>query len=112
MRPSEKEEKNGGHELIPDLRKITWHGRRAYIVFDYEPKEETRENVRKATERLAKALYDAGAEAVRFVVLPPPEDPENKQGVDDFLLANSDYHDTEAFNELLITDLHLHRSIS
>lgn len=76
--------KNG--ELIADLAAIDWKDRKVGIVFDWDPKPETRDNVNRAAERLAKALKAAGAEEVYRVLLPPGLDGA-KQGVDDFLVA-------------------------
>jgi putative DNA primase/helicase len=80
--------KKGTAELIDDLAKIDWKGRVAYIVFDYDKKQNTRRQVRAAARRLAKALREAGAKKVLFVKLPPGPDGA-KQGVDDYLVANS-----------------------
>jgi hypothetical protein len=73
-------------ELIADLAAIDWTGRDVGIVFDYDPKPETRRNVASAMRRLAKALRAAGAKAVYNIDLPPGPD-GGKQGVDDFLCA-------------------------
>lgn len=74
-------------QLIDDLAQIDWNGRDAFIVFDYDEKEQTRANVTAAKHRLAAALHAAGANEVYDVVLPPAPD-GGKQGIDDFLLEN------------------------
>jgi hypothetical protein len=74
-------------DLIPDLAAVPWAGRVVYVVFDYDPKPDTRNNVHAARKRLARALLKAGAAAVRSVELPPGPDGA-KQGVDDFLVAH------------------------
>jgi hypothetical protein len=72
--------------LIDDLTHIHWLNRVVYIVFDYDPKEETSRQVQAARGRLATVLRIAGASEVYAVKLPPG--PEGaKQGVDDFLAA-------------------------
>jgi hypothetical protein len=88
--------KKGTDELIDDLATITWRGRDVYIVFDWDPKAETRQQTAGSARRLARALRKAGAEEVYIVDLPPGPDAA-KQGVDDFLLANGSL----AFHELV-----------
>lgn len=81
--------------LIPDLAAIDWTGRNVAIVFDYDEKPITRQNVAGAMRRLAKALKAVGAQEVYSVPLPPgPEG--SKQGIDDCLAAAGD----EAGNRL------------
>ncbi len=79
--------KKGTCELIDDLAEIDWNDRIVYIVFDYDEKKVTRNNVDKARKKLAAALFDVGADEVYNVVLPPGNDGE-KQGVDDFVVEN------------------------
>jgi putative DNA primase/helicase len=74
-------------ELIPDLATVPWAGRTAHIVFDWDPKPETRKQTAAAGRRLAKALRAAGVGDLRLVELPPGPD-GGKQGVDDFIVAN------------------------
>jgi hypothetical protein len=74
-------------KLIDGLAVISWEGRQAYVVFDYDRKEETRHQARQAAERLAKLLYQAGASQVRWVALPAGPDGA-KQGVDDLLASD------------------------
>ncbi len=83
------------HELIDDLAQIDWSGRDVYIVFDWDPKEVSRHNVTVAKQRLAAALTSAVAR-VRSVDMPPGSD-NQKQGVDDFLIA----HDANDFWSLV-----------
>lgn len=73
-------------ELIEDLAQIPWTGRDVYIVFDYDPKTETRRQTDDAAQRLGNALKSAGVGRVYKVVLPPCPDGA-KQGIDDFLVA-------------------------
>jgi putative DNA primase/helicase len=81
--------KRGTDELIDDLASVPWHGRVAYIVYDYDPKPTTRRQVALAARRLARALRGAGVKEVYIVELPPGPDGA-KQGADDFLVANGD----------------------
>jgi hypothetical protein len=74
-------------ELIDDLAAIEWDGRDVYIVFDNDEKAATRNDAQAAMQRLATALKSAGAREVYNVALPPGPNGE-KQGVDDFLVAN------------------------
>jgi hypothetical protein len=97
--------KRGSEELIDDLAAVNWHDRAAVIVFDYDPKETTRKHVRKAAERLAQALYAAGAREVYLLIL--PAGPGNtKQGADDFIQRQGG----EAF-EKLVHDAPLIKSV-
>lgn len=48
-------------ELIPDLSAIGWDCRDVFIVFDYDEKVTTRQNVERSMQRLAKALRATGA---------------------------------------------------
>jgi hypothetical protein len=77
---------SAGPEVIPDLAAIPWAGRVVYIVFDWDPKEETRQDTKAAAKRLTMALRAAGAKKVYVIDLPPGPDGA-KQGVDDFLAA-------------------------
>jgi hypothetical protein len=66
--------------IIPDFHRVSWTGRRVYILFDSNVK--TNDNVRAARTGLARALsHEFGAE-VRFVELPSLED---VNGIDDYL---------------------------
>jgi hypothetical protein len=78
----------GAGELIADLAVIPWAGRAVYIVFDHDPKPETRTYVGQAARKLARALRKAGAKEVYWVELPPGGGV--KQGVDDFLAARGE----------------------
>lgn len=86
----------GTEDLIAGLTNIVWNGRTVYVVFDYDVLLTTRTNVLNATGRLARALKSAGAKEVLVVKLPPATG-GGKQGVDDFLLANS----AGAFDDLV-----------
>jgi Domain of unknown function (DUF3854) len=86
----------GSTELIDDLAAIPWTDRVVYIVFDYDPKETTRQEADAARKRLAAALRAVGAREVYHVELPPGP-AGAKQGVDDFLVA----HGVEAFDQLV-----------
>ncbi len=76
----------GKEELIPDLAALRLTGRTVYVVYDYDPKPTTRENVTRAKQRLAAVLLKAGAKLVLGVDLPPGPGGA-KQGADDYLLA-------------------------
>lgn len=78
--------KKDTEELIADLAAVKWKGRIVYIVFDYEEKPKTQQDVNQATSRLADALRLAGASEVYGVELLPG--PGDKQGVDDFLVTD------------------------
>jgi hypothetical protein len=82
----------GAEKLIPDLEAIRWEERTVYIVFDWDPKDSTRRQTADATRRLALLLRGAGA--VVYSVELPPGPKQSKQGVDDYLMANSpeDFH--------------------
>jgi hypothetical protein len=86
----------GKEELLPDLLAVPWAGRRAIIVFDWDPKPQTRHYVDQAAVRLAKLLRTAGAREVLRVELPPGPNGA-KQGVDDFVVA----HGPDAFRKLV-----------
>jgi putative DNA primase/helicase len=79
----------GKEELIPDLAVIPLAGRDVYIVFDWDPKEQTRQHTFGSARRLARVLKAAGAREVYWVELPPgPRG--RKQGPDDFLVTLGD----------------------
>jgi Protein of unknown function (DUF3987)/Domain of unknown function (DUF3854) len=65
-------------------------------VFDNDDKATTRNDVQAAMQRIASALKAEGAREIYNVALPPGPDGE-KQGVDDFLIANG----REAFESLV-----------
>jgi len=85
----------GTDDLIDDLAGISWEGRTVYIVFDYDKKPETREQTDKAATRLATAIRGVGAKV--FIIDLPPGPDGQKQGVDDYIVANG----PEAFRELV-----------
>ncbi|QDT39231.1 DUF3854 domain-containing protein [Stratiformator vulcanicus] len=72
-------------EPIADIAALPLQGREVYVVFDFDEKPTTRENVQKAKSRLAKALYAAGVRTVFHVAMPPSPNGE-KYGVDDLLV--------------------------
>lgn len=88
--------KKQSNELIDDLAAISWRGRRVFIVFDYDAKAETRRHVDAARKKLAKALRKLGASEVYSVQLPPGPNGD-KQGVDDYIVANG----ANAFRKLV-----------
>lgn len=88
--------KKGTNELIPGLAEVPWTGRDVLIVYDFDPKLDTRRNVDLARRRLATALRNAGAGEVYSVELPAGPDGA-KQGVDDYIVANG----LDAFKELV-----------
>lgn len=71
--------------LIPDLARIEWKGRKAFIVFDSDAAKN--ENVQVNESLLGHALKNHGAE-VRVVRLPAGPNGE-KVGLDDYLLSNT-----------------------
>jgi hypothetical protein len=70
--------------LVDELAAIPWHGRLAYIPYDYDKLPRTRRLSLMAASKLAAALKKAGARQVYFVKLPPGPAGE-KQGVADYL---------------------------
>jgi putative DNA primase/helicase len=79
----------GKQELHPSFAAVPMTGRIVYVIFDYDPKPETRRYVYGALRQLAAALRKAGAKEVYDVKLPPGPDGV-KQGIDDFLVAHGD----------------------
>jgi len=76
-------------ELIPDLASVPWTNREVLICFDWDSKLETREQVNRAAERLARALRKAGTREVYRIVLPPG--PQGaKLGVDDYVMREGE----------------------
>ncbi|TWU27542.1 phage/plasmid primase, P4 family [Bythopirellula polymerisocia] len=69
--------------LLPDLARIAWKGREVFIAFDSDTAEN--EQVERAARQLAAVLKDHGAK-VRIVRIPPAENGD-KQGIDDFIVA-------------------------
>jgi hypothetical protein len=88
--------KKGTDDLIEDITYIVLSGRIFYIVFDYDPKENTRDDVTAAARRLERALRSVGAGGVYVVELPPGPNGA-KQGVDDYLVSHSPFE----FGELV-----------
>lgn len=82
-----------GGAVIADLERITWAGRDTYICFDSDAA--TNPNVLAAEARLVDELQRKRGAKCRLVRLPP--DGENKQGMDDFIIAQG----AGAFAELL-----------
>jgi len=91
-----KKVSTGGHELIDDLAAIPWKGRIAYVVFDYDRNPQTRRKSTSAARRLAAELHKVGVKEVYYAELPPGPDGD-KQGVDDYLVANG----SDAFRKLV-----------
>jgi hypothetical protein len=81
--------------ITPELQEVPWQSRQVFIIFDYDEKEETRDQTNKAASHLAKLLTAAGA-TVCIVQLPPGRD-GGKQGVDDYLVARG----IDAFHDLV-----------
>jgi hypothetical protein len=88
--------KRGTEELIDDLAALVKPGVRFIIVFDYDPKAETRRYTAGASRRLARALRKANGQEVYLIELPAGPGGA-KQGADDYLVA----HGPAAFQELL-----------
>jgi hypothetical protein len=74
-----------GITALPDWEQIAMNGRKMVITFDSDSFQNP--NVHRATERFGRWLESRGAN-LHFVYLPHAED-GSKQGVDDFLAANS-----------------------
>jgi putative DNA primase/helicase len=72
----------GPRQLIPDLAKVNWQGRKVVIVFDSDII--TNKAVEYAAWYLAEQLRERGAE-VLVAVLPAEED-GRKNGLDDFIV--------------------------
>jgi hypothetical protein len=89
----------GGHVLIPDLATLPLDSREVNVVFDWDPEEETREDVAKAIKRTAAVFVAAGAGEARNIKLPPGPG-KTKNGVDDYLMAQGDGA-ADAFAELV-----------
>lgn len=83
-------------KLLPELEQVEWHGRKVYIVFDSD--SVTKQSVMAAEQVLAAELQARGA-IVRCIRLPATDDGD-KQGVDDFIVAQGDDW-TPAFVKLL-----------
>lgn len=80
----------GERKLLPDLAAINWQGRRVFVVFDSDARHNP--NVRRAECAFAETL--AGKGALVLIVRLPDGTPDadglpKKNGLDDFLLANS-----------------------
>jgi hypothetical protein len=75
---------DGQSRPIPDLDRIEWVGRAAYIVFDSDAVQNPK--VRDAEQALAKELRGRGA-VVRVIRLPGTE--QKKVGLDDYLLTHT-----------------------
>jgi hypothetical protein len=74
--------------------------RTVYIVFDYDPKEETREQVTEAANQLAEALSRTEAQQLKIGIIDlPPASDGGRQGVDDFLKVNGDEESRELLDE-------------
>lgn len=74
-----------GIELLPTLAAFEWHDREVTIVYDSDAA--TNENVVRAQRQLARELLNRGA-MPRIASLPPGAEGK-KQGLDDYLVANS-----------------------
>lgn len=94
--------KKKGTTLHPDLSRIHWKGRRAFIVFDSDAADN--ENVEGNIRLLGAALKNVGAE-VFAIYLPQPKEtdlgrdgkPIDKFGLDDFLV----HRGPAEFNKLI-----------
>lgn len=82
-----------GMDLLPTLAAFEWNDREVTIVYDSDAA--TNENVVRAQRQLARELLNRGAKP-RIASLPPGAAGE-KQGLDDYLVANG----VEALAELL-----------
>jgi hypothetical protein len=70
-------------EPVPDFDRIAWEGRHVTIVFDSDPGERSRGQVRAAEQWLAAVLTVRGAEVDAIHL---PDDGAEKVGVDDFMV--------------------------
>jgi hypothetical protein len=87
-------------QIADELLHIEWYGRKVYLVFDQDPKAETRQNVQASAFELALWLDERGAEVVQ--VLLPEDANQNKAGLDDWLVTQRD--PGTALQELLDSD--------
>lgn len=67
--------------LLPELQRISWNGRRVYLIWDSDAIDKP--NVMKAGERLRATLSRRGAQVY---LVPLPGTSEKKYGADDFLV--------------------------
>lgn len=67
--------------LLPELQRISWNGRRVYLIWDSDAIDKP--DVLKAGERLRATLSKRGAQVY---LVPLPGTPEKKYGADDFLV--------------------------
>ena len=88
--------KQRGIPLLPALADAAWANRRVCIVYDSDLASNP--NVLRAQNQLASALTNLGA-VVHLAMLPQPEDPSAKYGLDDYILANG----ADKLKELLAT---------
>ncbi|MFO0836895.1 MAG: phage/plasmid primase, P4 family [Phycisphaerae bacterium] len=82
----------GPRELLPDLNRVQWNGRRVYVLFDSDGVDKP--DVRMAEREVSRLLRGRGAD-VRIIRLPKLAD--GKTGLDDFLVAKG----ADALRELL-----------
>jgi hypothetical protein len=92
--------KKGSDELIPDLADLPLQDREVYIVFDYDPEEETRNNSTIAARKLARALEREGVKKIYRVAIPPGPN-GGKNGIDDYLAAQPASSRKDALEQLL-----------
>lgn len=70
--------------LLPELAQIDWSGKKVNLLYDSDITKHP--EARDAFPRLAEQLYRLGAGEVRVLLL-PPGDRSQKQGLDDFIIA-------------------------
>lgn len=75
----------GERQLLPDLAHLPWKGRTVFIAFDSD--RLSKKGVLAEENSLAQALQNQGA-IVKIVAIPAAAQ-DQKQGLDDFLVANS-----------------------
>jgi hypothetical protein len=85
-------------QIADELLHIEWYGRKVYLIFDQDPKPETRANVQASAFELALWLDEKGANVVQ-VLLPSDDSHQDKVGLDDWLLTQED--PATALQELL-----------
>lgn len=88
-----------GYSFLPDLQKINWARREAFIIFDSDAR--SNEQVTKALQTLANTLLEYGAYPLTAVL--PDVNGKPKTGLDDFLVE----HGPDAFRQLLDRADHL-----
>ncbi|MBH8566807.1 DUF3854 domain-containing protein [Nostoc sp. CENA67] len=85
-------------KLHPDLIPLAQKGRKFVILFDYETKSKTKQQIFQATHRTCKTILRQGCQS-EVAVLPGPE-----KGIDDWVLALGKKADNSVTTLTLIAD--------